>query len=42
MRRDRVYVLGRPVRTHQGYRNPGKRPIDTALGFVKLSVKKPG
>ena len=28
-------------RPHQGYRNLGKRPIDTVLRFVKLSAKKP-
>jgi transposase InsO family protein len=28
-------------RPHQGYRNLGKRPIDTVQKFVKLSAKKP-
>ena len=28
-------------RPHQGYRNLGKRPLDTVRGFVKLSAKKP-
>jgi transposase InsO family protein len=28
-------------RPHQGYRNMGKRPIDTVQKFVKLSAKKP-
>jgi len=38
---DRWLKFYNQERPHQGYRNLGKRPIDTVLGFVKLSAKKP-